>query len=206
MTGGTSKIVKVVSQSDVDNAKQQALDRIKTTALTELKKQLGDQKMVPLNDSLTTTDPTVGANPAVGMEANETTVTVSTTFTITAVSQADLKQLIEKDVNLKIDTSTQTILDIDDGISKAVIKLGDKAPSGDIKVNFQTTVNAGPKLDTVAIKKEVLGKKKGDTLSIIQKRPGIKDVQVSYSPFWVMSTPKKASKITVVFEKANGGN
>jgi hypothetical protein len=112
--------------------------------------------------------------------------------------------LIETRVKDKIDASTQTIQNEDDAIDGAAIKLGDKAANGDIKVNLQTTVTAGPQLDKEAIKKEVAGKKKGDAADVIQKRPGIKEVQIKYSPFWVTSTPRKTSKITVVFEKANG--
>ncbi|HSX44914.1 MAG TPA: hypothetical protein VLF39_02265 [Candidatus Saccharimonadales bacterium] len=204
MTGGTSQIVKVVNQSDIDGAKDQIINRLKSVAADELKKQLNDQNMFMLADSVTPTVTLVSANPSAGMEASETTVTVNVTYTVTAVAEASLKQLIETDIKHKIDPSTQTIQNDDDGLGNAVVKLGDKSASGDIKVNLQVTVTAGPQLDALAIKKEVVGKKKGDTADIIEKRPGIKDVKVQYSPFWVDSTPKKTSKITVIFEKANG--
>ncbi len=206
MSGGTSKILTVVSQQDVDSAKQQILDRTKTLASTELKKQMSDQIKFALVDSLTNDNPTITSAPAVGDPAPDSNVvvTLSTTYTMTGVPQADLKTLLQKDLTKKIDPATQTILDSDDGLGKAVVKLGNKSVNGDIKFNIQTTVNAGPQLDADAIKKEIAGKKKGDSTSIIQKRPGIKDVSISYSPFWVYTTPHNLKKITVVFVEADG--
>ncbi len=73
-------------------------------------------------------------------------------------------------------------------------------------MNIQTIAIAGPNLSAEAIKKEIIGKKKGETQSIIQGRPGIRDVEIDYSPFWVFSTPKKANKITVEFQNNDAGN
>ena len=66
---------------------------------------------------------------------------------------------------------------------------------------MQTTVVAGPELDIAAIKKQVAGKKAGEAKDIISLNPGVTEVNVEYSPFWVSSIPKKTDKITVHIEE-----
>ncbi len=204
MTGGTSKLVKAVGQSDLDVTRQQLLEKTRSAAMAELNNQLTDAACVPLSDSIVVSAQSVTSSPNVGDEAEETTVTLSVTYAMAGVAQSDLKQLIEADVNQKIDSSRQQIQDKDSGLSKASVKLSEKKPNGDLPFEIQVQVSAGPKLDSDAVKKEIIGKRKGEAIEAIKARPGVKEVSIQYSPFWVISTPKKASKITVVFEQANG--
>ena len=67
---------------------------------------------------------------------------------------------------------------------------------------MQSTVSTGTQIDQDALKKEIAGKKKGDVQDLIGKLPGVKDVNVSYSPFWVYKTPSNPSKITITVEQA----
>jgi hypothetical protein len=198
MTGGTSKIVKVVSQADIDSAKQKIADRANAVATEELSKLLEADNLVGITETLTIGTPTLTSAPKLNEEGTEVTVTSVTTYSMLGVKKDDLKTLIEDDANKRIDKSKQEILD--NGLDKAIFKLVEKKANGEIRVNMQAVVEAGPQLDKEAIKKEIAGKKKGETQRIIQSRPGIVDVDIKYSPFWVYSTPKKTSKITIEFQ------
>lgn len=198
MTGGTSKIVKVVSQSDIDSAKTKITDRANAVATEELKKLLEADNLVGLTETLNIGTPAITSAPKLNEEGSEVTVTVVTTYTMLGIKKDDLKTLVEDDANKKIDKSKQEILD--NGIDKAIFRIVEKKPNGEVRVNIQSTVEAGPQLDKEAIKKEIAGKKKGETQQIIQSRPGIVDVEIKYSPFWVYSTPKNVNKITVEFQ------
>jgi hypothetical protein len=52
-------------------------------------------------------------------------------------------------------------------------------------------------IDTEGIKKQVSGKKSGDIKKLLSGLPGVKNVDVKMSPFWVSKAPK-AGKITIV--------
>jgi len=106
--------------------------------------------------------------------------------------------MIAEDVKEKIDTKKQIILDY--GLDTATFTEQENKPDGAI-VNSQTTVIAGPQLDAAAIKKQIAGKKAGDAERLIKAYPGVTDVSVRYSPFWVSSIPKKVGKITITVEK-----
>lgn len=201
MSGGTSKIVKIVSQGDIDGAKQKVLDRIKPEAEKELKTKFEDQGAVAISESLKAGDPTVTSSPNANAEGTEVNVSITVTYNQAGVKQDDLKQIIEADVKRQIDTSKQQMQDA--GLDKAVFRVTSATPT-ETRFQLQTVATAGPQLDTEGIKKEIAGKKKGETTAIILGRPGIKDVDVNYSPFWVYSTPKNTKHIRIEFEKANG--
>lgn len=199
MTGGTSKIVTVVAQSDVDGARQKTLESNEASAKQELATQLKTDGYMPLADTFATADPLVTASPNVGDTANDVTVTVAVTYTMSGVKEEGVKQVLENDINKQIDTQKQTILS--NGLDGAVITITNKAANGDVTFTLRSNASAGVQQDVDAIKKLVAGKKKGDIQSLLLDRPGIKDVTVSYSPFWIYSTPSSTSKITIQFQQ-----
>lgn len=201
MTGGTSNLVQVVSQSDVDSAKQKVTDRITAAATEELKTQFSAESSIALGDTLTATAPTVLSTPNVNEAGAEVNVSVTITFSMLGVRQDDLKQLVEDEVNKHIDVSKQSIQD--NGIATANILITEKKSPTEIKFNVKTLAIAGPQLDQDGIKKQVAGKGKTETEKLIKDRPGIKDVTIDYSPFWVFTTPKNTSHITIIFDQNN---
>ncbi len=201
MSGGTNKIVKVISQSDVDNTKQKILDQNTQLGKDELSKQLKADGYLPVGDTFAAGNPVVTATPNVGDEGGEVNVNVVVTYTMLGAKESDVKQLVEDDIKKHIDSSKQAILD--NGLGKAVFQILEKRPNGDYKLALQSEAVAGVQQDIDSIKRSVAGKKKGETISAIQSRPGVKDVSVSYSPFWVFSTPKKLNKITITFESSS---
>ncbi len=202
MAGGTTKIIKVVSQQDVDDAKQKVLEASNGTASQEITQQLKDDGYVPIIDTLSSGDPVVVATPNVGEEATQVSVSVQTTYQMTGAKQDAVKQLVEAYIKKHIDASKQTILQ--NGIDKAVIgATGIKTANGNVGFSLRTTAEAGVQQDVDQIKTAIAGKKKGEVQAYILARPGVKDVEVKYSPFWIYRTTKSTGKITVTFQQAN---
>jgi hypothetical protein len=198
MTGGTSKIIKVVAQSDVDSLRESLKGRGADEAANELKNMLAADGYFAIKETLNASAPKVTSDPKVGEEAEEVSVTVETTYTMMGVKQDSLSQLVKKEVEGKIDTSKQVILD--DGVDEAVFHIDSKPGATQTGLGMQTLAIAGPHLDEEAIKNDVRGKKLGDAQKAVLARPGIKDVSINFKPFWVFSTPKAAKKIIVTFE------
>jgi hypothetical protein len=199
MSGGTSKIVKVVSQQDIDNAKQKLVDGINGTANQEITGQLKGEGYFPITDTFTPKDPLVTANPAADTEADEVTVNVTIGYTMAGAKEDGVKQILEADIKQHIDTSKQNVLN--NGLDKATIRVDSKKPTGEVVFTLQAVAQAGVEQNQADIKQAVKGKKKGEAQSAIQSRPGVKDVQIKTSPFWVSKVPKKDSKITLIFEQ-----
>ena len=200
MSGGTNKLVSVVSDQDVETAKQKIADKSKDSATTDLKQQFSNDDLFLIPESITSSAANVTATPKVGEEASEVTVSSTTVYSGLGVKESYLNTLVENSAKKQIDTTKQAISD--NGLSKAIFRLEDKKSATDHRVRVQSTVSTGTQIDQEALKKEIAGKKKGDVQDLIGKLPGVKDVTVSYSPFWVYKTPSNPRKITITIEQA----
>jgi hypothetical protein len=201
MSGGTTKIVKVISQSDIDGAKQAALDKLNETVPDELNQQFTTDQAIAIKDTFKEDKTTVVASPKVNEEAEEVEVTVTVIYKQSGLKKEDLTLLIEDAVKKQIDPAKQTIQNT--GLDEANIRITARPGGGELKLEIDSVVVAGPQLDAEGIKRDVAGKKKAETKDIIAARPGIQNVEVKYSPFWVFSTPKSTSHINVVFNQNN---
>jgi hypothetical protein len=200
-SGGTaSVIVNVVSQEDVDAAAAKIKGRLDATTQKELTQKLIADKLLSLDETKVISDPVITASPVVGTEASgDVTVTSVVTYNVLGVKTDYVSQLLKKDASSKIDKNKQVILD--DGLSSAVIHLTTRKSPTEVVMSVQSQITAGPQLDANTIKNQIKGMKKGDIQQIIGAIPGVKDVTVTYSPFWVLSTPSSVKKITVIIQK-----
>ncbi|MDB5182463.1 MAG: hypothetical protein JWO47_247 [Candidatus Saccharibacteria bacterium] len=200
MAGGTTSVVTVVAQSDIDAAVAKMKGRQDTSATTDLANALQAGGLKGLDETKTISDPVITATPAVGTEGTaDITITSVTTYDILGVKTDFLNQLIKKDVSTKATASKEGILD--NGLGSALIHIVNKKSPTEVQMSLHAIVISGPTLDAGAIKDEIRGKKKGDAEQIISSKPGVKSVTITYKPFWVLSTPKAVKKITVTIKK-----
>ncbi|MCA9332801.1 hypothetical protein KDA00_02910 [Candidatus Saccharibacteria bacterium] len=200
MSGGTDKIVKIVSQQDVDTAKNKALENNVDEVKGQLSEDLRTDGYMPIPESFNNSEPTISSSPNVGDEANEVSVTVITTYTMLGAKQSDVEKLLEEDAKKNIDTNKQSISDY--GFESAVYQVSEITPDGKAKLNMKTEVTAGTQLNEEDIKQQSAGKRRGEIQENISSIPGVKDVEVAYKPFWVTKTPNSPKKITVIIENA----
>jgi hypothetical protein len=195
-SGGTDNIVKVVSQSDIDGATGK-INTDDPTVKTDLQNQLKGLQQYALTDTFSSGTPAVTSSAQAGDTADNVTVTEVVTYTMFGAKQADLKSLLDDNIKGQIDTSKQSILS--EGLDKPQVKVI-SANDTSVQITLQTTGIVGPDLNINAIKQAAVGKKSGQIESDIKNDPGITDVTVKMSPFWVSTAPK-ASKITVTIAK-----
>jgi hypothetical protein len=197
-TGGTSQIVKVVTQADIDKASQKISAQDNSAVRTELAKALESQGLFVINETFAAGTPEITTSSKVGDEAANVSVTQKTTFSMFGAKQDHLKKLIDNAVADDIDPTKQKVIDY--GLTEAIYKMQSPQPSS-VLVSFSGTAIAGSDLNISEIKRQVAGKKANTAKEIIGKYPGVTEVKVDYSPFWVKSIPKKESKITITVEK-----
>lgn len=200
MSGGTSKIVTVVSQDDVNNAKNKLADKSKDTAKKELSDGFKTDKLFILTETFAFTDPAVTTSPNVGDESSDVSVTSVITYSMLGIKREDLNALVVANANKQIDTSKQNISS--DGLDSAVFRLNDKGDGKVQKLNVQSEAETGSHIDQEALKKQIAGKKSGDIQTMIQSYPGVKEVNVRFSPFWVSRAPKNTKRIIITVEQA----
>lgn len=204
MSGGTSKIIKVVSQQDIDGAKQKILETANATANEETAKLLRAENYFAITDTFISKEPVVTSNPGVNAEAEEVTVSVTLSYTMAGASRDALNTLLDEAVKKNVDTSQQKVLN--NGLDTAAVVINSKKTNGETNFELQVKATAGVEQNESDIKQAVAGKKKNEAEAAIRTRQGIENVTVTYSPFWVSKVPGNQEKITVTFESQNPGN
>jgi len=200
MSGGTDNITKIVTQSDIDGATSKITSSDNDSVKAQLVSSVQSKGLLPVPTTFQAGTPQVTTSAKAGDAADNVTVTAVTTYTMFAVQKSDLQQLVDASVNSQLDKGKQVILD--DGIANA--EFTEANPPGDTGavVSVSTKSVAGPHIDTTSLKKQLVGKKSGDVKSFIKQTPGVTSVDVKFSPLWVGSIPKNASKTTVTIVKA----
>jgi hypothetical protein len=200
MSGGTDNIVQTVSQGDINSATQKLATIDTTSVKSALETALTSAGSYPIPATFNASTPTTATSSNVGAQANTVTVTQTTSFTMLGVQKSSLNQLIANAVDQQINPSTQAIFN--DGLAGATFTSSNQSATA-AQVNLTTTATVGPNLNATELKSLVAGKKTGDVESLLSGYTGVTKVSVHYSPFWVSSTPKKTSKITILFEKGS---
>lgn len=200
MSGGTSKLVKVVAQSDVDAAKEKLLSSAANDVKGKLTKQLADEKVLAIADSYSQT---IGApvlsTPVDGEASATVSIAIDVASSILGVKYAELEPLINQDVNKQIDISTQKI--IDSGVSSATTLVQERQSPQSVKFTVNSTAKIGPMLDESALAMSIKGQRAGQAKQTLEARPGINQADIRLSPFWVFSIPSRTEKIDFQFNE-----
>lgn len=196
--GGTDVIEKVLSQGDIDSAKQKIGTQDTETAKLELEQQLSEAGYTPISGTFATAVATTKQTANAGDKVESVTVTEEVVYSMLGVKSADFEGLVAEQIKAQIDSTKQAVTNY--GLDDATFTLLKTEPDG-ATIGFQTTVLTGAQLKEDEIKQQVAGKKANEAEELIKAYPGVTTVNVTYSPFWVSSIPKKANKITIVIEE-----
>jgi hypothetical protein len=202
ITGGTSKIAKVVSEDDVERAMGQIVGKSTDDQKAALEKKFVNGEIV-VDGSFTVErgDPT--AAPVVGAEApdGKATLTVPTTYSMQAVQKSELDTYLKASLTAKIDQATQKVYDT--GVGDATLSDFQKTDDGTMIATVNATGRVGPTINEDQIKEETKGKRYGEVQQALESQDGIKEVDIQFSYFWVRTVPNNTDKITVEFKVAD---
>lgn len=200
MQGGTSKTVKVITQGDIDKAKQAALDKDKTEAQEDLRNKAGKNQVV-LEPSLQQNATKVDANPDVGAEASSGTVNVRIEYTQLSVNKSELSDLTRAQEQEQIGTDKEIY---DDGSGSLQLKLvGKPSANGSQKFQASATAFAGTKIDKNSLTEQIKGKKYGEAVEIASRQTDVERAEIKITPAWATGMPTITKHITIEIKVAN---
>jgi hypothetical protein len=204
-SGGTDNIVTVLSQSDVDSAKQKITSGTAGDQfMKDFASKLSSQGEYVLTSTMKAGNPSVTATPSVGQPASTANVTIKVTYTVLTVNKDELKQVIKQKLADQIDEKKQKLSDNFMNDANITVQSQKSPTSAILQVNEDTT--AVPVIDVASVKKLAEGKKSGDIKAALNAWPGVKSVDVNLSPFWVSKAPGKPGKITVILHADKSGS
>lgn len=203
-SGGTDKVVTVVSQEDVDKVLGDATKAGEADAAkADIKKQFGDGYIV-IDSSFKADTGAVKPAPAVGAEApdNKATLAGDVTYSMTAVPKTEASKYLDAYFAQQIDGKNNQKV-YSNGLKDLSFTNIAAADNGAWLATISTNGKIGPKINEQDIKNYAKGKRYGDIQTYIKQIDGVSDVDVKFSPFWVNTAPGDANKIKVEF-KVNG--
>jgi hypothetical protein len=200
-SGGTDNIIKIVSASDISNATSKIASADSSSVKQQLTSGLQSKGLLPVPTTFVAGTPAVTTSAKAGDTADNVTVTAVTTFTMLGVQKNDVQKLVENNVNGQLDKGKQVILD--NGVANVQFTEQNPATPTGASVSMEAKSEVGPQIDVAALKKQLAGKKSGDVKGFIKQTPGVTDVDVKYSPFWVGTVPKNAGKVIIKIVKAS---
>ncbi|HSE29393.1 MAG TPA: hypothetical protein VLA77_02290 [Candidatus Saccharimonadales bacterium] len=200
MTGGTKETVKVVSQQDVDKAREQLPKPDDNAAKVELK-QLFTADQIVINESFETSKAPEVVAPNVGEQATRAKLSQETTYKLTGVQRTDvdaiLKQTVDAVLQSKSDQQAYSY-----GQDTIVFQTFQRIDDHTVMSRMVTTAYIGPRIDTNQLAQQLEGKRYGEIQEIVNLIPGVENVEINLSPFWVTKAPK-AEKIDIKFSVEN---
>ena len=215
ISGGSTEIVKIVTDQDIKNAEASATtgesaDKIKE----ELTDKFGSSYYI-LENSFSGSDKKSTSSIPVGQQVNGDTkpkLKVEVIYRMIAVSRKDLNDYVTEQVKQDqlMDNKTQKIYST--GINKRTSTKEDseaiffqsfeKVNDAKYTARLKTVVEIGPKVDETQIKEKIAGKKIGEAQAEIQSIEGLNDVKVKSNFVWVNSVPSDPERVKVDISSA----
>ena len=188
--GGTDKIQKIVTASDIAKAKE------KLTEADGAKEELFEK--VPSDDikiedsyKKVTADPT--SSPAVDQptENGKAKLTAKTTYSVNYVDKTAIEEYVKSVVSTRLG-SDQKIYETGNIF---IEKFQNNNNSATAKI--KATLKTGPEVTEQSVLEKSLGKKVGEVTTLIKSINGVSDVEVNTSFPWVRQIPNDANKVSI---------
>ena len=192
-TGGTDKEITVLTDQDINKAKEKLTSENASTGKERLLGQFNEDTL-PIEASFkqTTSDPV--ATPKVGEEV-PTGVTPklesTTTFTMLGVDKNHVKEYITEVASSKL-ADDQRVYSAGDPFFERFTDT-----DGNYSAKLKSTTYSGPKVTEQDILEKSKGRKIGEVQTLIKSINGVSSVNVQPSYFWVRSVPNDENRITI---------
>lgn len=196
--GGSSKIVTIVSQADVDKVKENLSLISESDGKNELFDSIPDSDLI-LEETLEIGEPNFEVTPAVGEEVKEgvvPVVVVTKPFSVYTAETKQIEEFIKEKVNIPED---QKIYSFGDPFIEYFTKT-ETGYSGKIKTVYKT----GPNITEDILFDKIAGRKVGDAQGQIRSISGIDTNSIKVDASILVNTiptDRNKVKITVDFEE-----
>ena len=204
MTGGTSKIVKVVSPEDVEKANNELTGETDKEAREELTSQFSSDYIL-ISNSFAVENSGFTTSPSVNQEVGDGVtpkIARETKYAIYAVKKDDINTYIRKIAEEKIKgDKTQMVystgIATEEGEEDKAFFESYKNENGNMTAKLKSTTKTGPRITEDMVKEVSLGVKVGKVQSNLRSYNGVTEANVETSYFWVTSVPNDDNKVEI---------
>lgn len=185
MTGGGNEgnLANSLSQTDIDQAKENAVANLKSVAKEKLERAAGEGEVI-LEDAINIEEPTYKVSNSPGEVVDNFELKVQLNAKVIAFKKADIEsvlaQKIKKTDGLSFNAQKDK-MDLDFGKTNVDYKAG----TVDVKVHGTILLSSG--IDAQNLKKGALGKTNDELKNYLSSYSDIEKVEISYWPVFLSS-------------------
>ncbi len=193
ISGGTSNIVTVVLQSDIDLA----LDKMKGESSENSKNELFakmSNTVMPIEASFKIEATEPKATPGAGEEVKEGVtpqISAKTTYSVLTVDNVRIEEFIKTKANVEEGKRLYSIGD-------PFVEYFSKSDENTYSAKLKTTYRVGADISETAVLEKIQGEKLGRIKPILKDSfPGVIDAKPEKSYFWVNSVPSNPNQVHI---------
>jgi hypothetical protein len=193
MKGG-SRQVAVVTQDDINAAKRNYSEKVAEAYLNSIADNASEFGLVQV---LLLTKQDTSLNHEVGDEAAELVLSGNSTLVVVSYSKKELDNLMSREVSRMVDSAAEKILSLADGREVVVAAYDVDKGTAQLTITQQAVVTLDADVESLAMR-HFLSKRKEDIERYVLGLNHVRDVEVKFSPRWMVSSPSVPDKIKVV--------
>jgi hypothetical protein len=199
MSGGSSKEVAVITQSDLDKAKE-TLTGLAQADLQSKSAAGKDDNLIYINDKDSTGDASVKTTAKANDVADRFDMTVSIKKSVLTTDRKNLEAAIAAKIGKSY--AYDDAKPVEGSLSYQV---GDmSAKDGQISMKVSASESFIRQLDVDKLKKDVAGKDRQQLSDYFSNMSGVKSTAVNFWPFWVSKVPNSYDKIIITLDISGG--
>lgn len=178
LTGGSSEQITVVSQSDIDKAKDSMVQALDGSGKDDLTKQF--KGLILLDKAIKYDVVSVKPDAAVGDKTDSFNLDVKVKVSGLAFDNSDFRSVFLYQINQKIPDGKELILKDDDQISTDIKSLADDGNSAVVTGNISTKI--GPEIKRDELSSIVTGKTEAQAVAKAKAINGVESAHVNLNP------------------------
>lgn len=176
MTGGAKQELLVVSQEDIDNAKQEVQQELREKLLANLSSEVYQEEILLEESSVLS-----------GREASAFNINLKMAITTIDFAQQDLLDLIEQNLLARISANKE--LSNEPEISYGEVEIDFE--NGQMIVPVNVVQEVSWKIESDKIHDQLAGKNPEEVKYILERQAGVVVSEINLWPFWVKTIPDK---------------
>lgn len=193
-SGGSSKMVTVVQESDIKKATEKLDSESETSGKTKLFEQVPNTVLL-IESSFKRTNADPVSIPKLGEvleEGKKAKLESASIFSVYSVDRVRLEEFIKNTSKPKLGHDQKIY-----SIGKPFFERFLKDEKGNFSAKLKTTIQVGPEVTEQIIMERSRGRKIGEVQHLIKSINGVSTVNIDPAYFWVNSVPNDPNKVKI---------
>jgi len=201
ISGGTDKIVRIVTQQDFNNARALLTSSSEAAGRSDLLDKFPDSTF-PIVDSFKSTPKEPTSSPKVGEEVKDGAtpiISAETIFTMFGIDKNTLSSFIENNPKFLSPSMLPDYKIYATGIEDDKIRIDGFKPESDTAKLVSSSVQTGPAITETEILDKSSGKKIGEVKTLLKPILGSNGtIDIKPSVFWVSTVPTDPNRVEII--------